>query len=302
MTSSEPATHSRRIVLSGLAVAAVAGTSACSVRRERDAPKLPGIEPQGPPADQAALLQALAGARTLAMTAASSAPPWGPKLAVMHRAQVARLTGVIATDGITAPRAPLQTDDASMVGLGQLESAQLSPSAWAGAASAIPHNAAMLTALLAASGAAGLTLGVAYPDPGRTPTAKICAELLAPVRLAVYALEVIVARTPLKDRSLPAASVLAMSATRSRLEQGAGGAAPPAAQSYRLQTRPDSAAQRSLLARQVLSDVVHAAARNVPGTRGSVPSLKGVSREWAEALSLSWRWGVTPVAFPGLAG
>lgn len=280
---------------------AISGVSACSVRRERDAPEVPGIEPQGPPADQSALLQALCSARIVAAASASSPQPWGPKFAAMHRAQIVRLTGVIATDGITAPPTSLP-HGVSTVELGRLEMAQLGSPAWSGAATAIRENAAMLAALLAASGAAGLTLGTAYPDLGRVPSAKICADLLPSVRCAAYALEVIAARTPLEGRSLPAASVLAMSAARSRLEQGAAGAAPPAVQSYRLPTRPDSPTQRSLLARQVLSDVVRTAARTAANTRGSVPDLKGVSREWSQALSLSWRWGATPEAFPGLLG
>lgn len=303
MTPLPPPLPTRRVMLAALAATAVPVLGGCSVRVEKDAPRVPGIRPQGPPADQATLLLALSGARSLVATSSSAPGPWGPKLLTLHRAQVARLLGVVATNGITAPPDPSPSPTGvTATALGALEAKHLNPTAWAGAASANPDNAAMLAALLATNAAAATTLETPPSWPLRASSAPICIALLPSVRTAVYALQVIAARTPAGDRSLVTTTVQVMSAARSRLEQGAGRAAPPSAQTYPLPTDPDTQGNRYLLARQVLTGVVDAAARTVPTTRGSVPDLKALTRESSDALSLSWRWGVRPEAFPGLIG
>lgn len=300
--STPPTAPARRTVLATLSIGAVGALSGCSVRRERDAPRLPGIKTQGPPEDETALLRALSSARSLAAAAHSAAGPWAPKLTAMHRGEVTRLEGVIATDGISPPVQQQDSAKLTVAALAAHEVAHLSRPAWAAAVTAEPDNAVMLSALLAAGAAAARTLGTSPDWPGGAPATRVCVALLPSVRAAVYALQVIAARTPAKDRDMVASSVVTMSTARSRLEQAAADAAPPAPQSYRLPIRPDSTATRSQLGRRVLSDVVVAAARAVPDSRRSVPDLKALSREWSDAISLSWRWGVAPVPFPGLAG
>ncbi|MDQ2849901.1 MAG: hypothetical protein M3Y49_04055 [Actinomycetota bacterium] len=304
--SSPAMPRSRRAVLVGVALAGVGSVSACSVRLQRDAPAIPGIRTQGPPPDTAAFHAALASSLGLQNIAVTEPKPWGPRLTVMHRQQVTRLLAVMRSNGIS-PSMPSASPSASpststsTAALGYAEFLGVDTQALQNVRSSTPTNTAMFAALLASYTAAATVVGPAPAWVGLQPTQGMAVTLIPAVRRAVYALEIIAARTPDKDRYLVGSSVLIMSAQRSRLEKAAGASAPPAPLSYRLPIAPINPATSSALARTVLAAVSQAAARSVDAHHGSVDVVRAVVREWAEPTALGWRWGAPLAPFPGLA-
>lgn len=298
--------RSRRAVLVGVALAGVGSVSACSVRLQRDAPAIPGIKTQGPPPDAAAFHAALASSQGLLNIAVTGPKPWGPRLTVMHRQQVGRLLAVMRSDGISPPMpsaspSTSRATSTSTVALGRAEFLGVDTQSLRNVRSSTPTNTAMFAALLASYAAAATVVGPTPAWAELQPAQAMAVALIPAVRRAVYALEVIAARTPDKDRYLVGSSVLIMSAQRSRLEEAAGSSAPPAPLSYRLPTAPVSPATNSALARTVLAAVSQAAARSVDAHHESVDVVRAVVREWAEPTALSWRWGAPLAPFPGLA-
>lgn len=303
--TSHPPTPARRAVLGALALGAVGSVGGCSIRTERDAPAIPGIKTQSPPADSTALSAALSASQVLAALAARTPAPWGPRLAAMHREQARRLVEVMTSVGISpAASAPSSTDAPAMASTGALgvaEFGQVNPSALQYARASDPSNTPMFCSLLASYTAAATVLGRTHDSQVVVPDQQLAVTLLPAVRRAVYSLEVVAAQTPPKDRDLVTSSVVSLAATRSRLEAAAGAQAPSAPLSYQLQIAPSTAARRTALSQAVLTDLTQAAARATATNRGSTDAARALVREWGEAAALGWRWGVPMTPFPGLA-
>lgn len=97
---------SRRALVASLSAAAGLSLTGCGVRLERDAPQVPGLRTQDPPADQDTLLATLGALQRLVRTAESTdqaLSPWVGPLLTMHRSQVSRLVDVMAGLGIDVP-------------------------------------------------------------------------------------------------------------------------------------------------------------------------------------------------------
>lgn len=312
----------RSLLLLGAAAASTALTG-CSIRLEQDAPPIPGIPTQGPVADQALLLSTLSGLRQLVQVAQRAGQiRWAPRLATLHRAQLTHLTQIIAALGIAVPSEPAATPPAvssptgtSTAGsrtstaalaatsatLAGVELAGLSASAIGAVARGDDTNLPMLGALLATRGAAAAVLGrpTAWTGDGG-PSAPVAVALLNAVRPAVYGLEVVAAKTPLKDRATVRATLTPLYGARAQLEAVAGSQAPADQLSYALPVQVTDAASGRRLAQQLLGRVVTTAASQVPATHHQPGELTALLRLWSGATAESWRWGVTPTPFPGL--
>lgn len=221
----------------------------------------------------------------------------------MHRDQASRLVQVMASDGITP--APTATSSAtapsasSSTAVAEAELAAVNPTALQDARASDPANTSMFCALLASHLAAASVLGLAPNWDGPLPDQQLAVALVPAVRRAVYALEVIAAQTPVKERPLVSTSVVTLTATRSRLEAVVGTNA-PAPLSYQLPIAPITAANRSALGRSVLADLTQVAARATAANHESVDAVRTLVRVWGEFTALAWRWGVPVTAFPGL--
>ncbi|WP_186526234.1 DUF4439 domain-containing protein [Leekyejoonella antrihumi] len=320
--------HSRRAVLASCALLTAGVLAGCDVRLQRGAPHIPGVPTQSPPADAATLRAMLLRLRGLAARAegvghvggatssaghSSAAKPsarasdavathalWAARLATIHHQQATRLAAVIATEGISAPPSAPVAATGTLRQLRDLEVGGVGPRALDGVAGVAPENVPMLCSIAATQGAGARMLGAAVSWPSVATPGPAALALLSDVRGCVYALEVIAGRTPLKQRTLIAATLTTMYAARSRLVLAAGSSAPPAPVEYRLPVPVTDAAAARRLAQVMLGRVVATCASQSPSTAGRVSQVGAVVRLWSEATAASWQWGVKPVPFPGL--
>lgn len=296
----------RRTALGGLGALGALALTGCDIRLEKGAPPVPGLQTQGPPADTAALQQTVAQRTALLHALAGPATGWPAKLTPVYQAQVTRVQAVMASAGMPAASAtatsPGSTTTASDTPPGRVIAGQLDATTFARIAGVGTGYTPMLAAISAVDAAAAVTLGAAVTWPAGVLPAGIAAQLVDPVREAVYALEVVAARTPLPQRSLVTASLAQLYPARTRLESAAASSAPPAASSLRLVADPATAAGRTAIAKDVLDGVVAACAGQASATHGSPDAVAHLVQLWGADLALAWRWGVTPVPFPGLAG
>ncbi len=292
----------RRSVLTVAAVAGAVTLAGCGIRRESDAPRLPGLATPAPPADRATLLAALSAERMLHAASLTAGAGWPARLAPVHAAQATRLVQVLASEGVTVPaEPPSDATRGTAPRLALFEARQVSTAICADAARASATNLPTLVGLLAVHAAAATALG-GPPTWADAATSRVGVALVPSVRAAVYTLEVVAARTPQAQRPLVRATLSTMYAARSRVEGAAGDSAPAAPLGYRLAARPDSPAGRAELGRVALDGVVQACAAHAGVTRGSPADVRALAREWGGALDLAWRWGRPVAAFPGLRG
>ncbi|RNI23035.1 DUF4439 domain-containing protein [Flexivirga caeni] len=289
----------RRTVLSAAVAAAAAfGLTGCDIRLKKGAPHVPGIKTQSPPPDQPVLRQLLLQLDMAAHLQAKGKPALSQSLTRMHRAQRTRLIAVMATQGMTP--APQPTSAASPAPLGLFE---------AGAAQGVgtlasltARNLPMAAAIGVTFGAAAQMLGTAQPTPNPTvPKPAETTAILPALQAAIYAFEVIVAKTPVTARARAKATLTALSPTRSAWEAALGTNAPGQPDGYALPVQPTTDAVRRQLAQQVLTDLADACAGQIAATRGDAGSFLAVVHLWTDATAQLWRWGATPSAFPGLA-
>ncbi|KNX37526.1 DUF4439 domain-containing protein [Luteipulveratus halotolerans] len=303
MHDANPLVARRALLSAALGVGAAMTLGACSVRLESDAPGIPGLRTQEPTPDQKVLLATFVDVRGLEQTALTSGGV-GARLAPVHKAQLSRLTDVIAGLGLTPPVMPANAGSAAPTASGDLAAAELRFGAGAGPAGLAQASAAhlpMLASIMATRGAGALLAGSTPTWPGEKPLAPaVSSALLAAVRPAVYGLETISALTPEKQRKPVRALLRDVTAERSRLEAAAGTTAPAPPLTYRLPGRTDTPAARAQLVTRLLSDVVTAAAGQVSVARGRPGELTGLVALWSRSTARAWQWGVTPGPFPGL--
>ena len=273
---------------------------ACSLRLESDAPGIPGLRTQEPTPDQKVLLATLVDLRGLEQTALAAGGV-GARLAPVHKAQVSRLTDVIAGLGLTPPVAPSASAPPAS---GDLAAAEVRFGAGAGPADLARASAThlpMLASIMTTRGAGALLAGRTPTWPGETPLAPaVSSALLGAVRPAVYGLETISALTPEKQRKPVRTLLRDVTAERSRLEAAAGSTAPAPPLTYRLPGRTDTPAARAQLVTRLLSDVVTATAGQASVVRDRPGELTGLVALWSRSTARAWQWGVTPGPFPGL--
>ena len=306
---SRPEQHARpprRAVLAVALTGSVLGLTGCGIRLEKDAPKIPGIKTQAPPADQAVLRKVLTDVAAAIMCAHYDDASWAPRLGTMHKKQRTRLTKVMATQGMTpAPRRRTGTgsgivSDTEPMPLATFE--QQTAMDIGSLAGLTARNLPMAAAIGVTHGAAAQLLGrPAEPSGGTVPSpAAVPTAILPALQAAIYAFEVIVAKTPLDSRKRAEATLTALRPTRAAWEAALGADAPAQPDGYTLPVQPTSDARRTKLAHLVLGDLVDACAGQVAPTRGDRGSFIGLTDLWVTATAQLWRWDTTPRPFPGL--
>jgi hypothetical protein len=295
----------RRTVLGAALGGAVVALTGCGIRLERDAPHIPGIKTQGPPADQAVLRTLLTQVEATITAATLSSSSWAKSLAHIHRAQRSRLIQVMATQGMTpapTPTAPASTGTASPPAHLPLAAEEQHLAVRIGSLSAVSaRNLPMAAAIGVTHSAAAQVLGKTVDIAGgAVPKTAEAAAILPSLQAAVYAFEVIVAKTPLHSRNQAEATLEALRPTRSAWEAALGDRAPLQPDGYALPVQPTTTAARTQLALRVLTDLIDACAGQVAATRGDRPSFLGLTILWSDATAQLWRWGDAPAPFPGL--
>lgn len=294
----------RRAVLAAALTGSVVGLTGCGIRMESDAPHIPGVKKQGAPADEAVLRKVLRTVAWGAALAATESSTWAKHLAKVHRAQRDRLTKVMATQGMTPSPAPTgggsgTVSETSLAPLDQFEHGAAGEMKLLVALSA--RNLPMAAAIAVTHAAAAQVLGAPdEPSGGEAPKAVVVEAILPSLRAAVYALEVIVAKTPLPDRKKAEATLTTLRVTRATWEASLGKDVPPSPDGFTVPVNPTTDASRQKLAQRVLSDLVAACAGQVTATRGDRSAFIGLTTLWSDATAQLWKWGATPTPFPGL--
>lgn len=325
----------RRALLAGLGGVGLAALTGCDIRVADDGPDLPGLEKQSAPADQAGLQRLLAILDAAHEAAADSDSAWAGRLARIHATQQTRLRAVMATQGMQATASSTaatssgsaasadSTSATSSAVAGSTAGASGSPTPTSSAASSAlslptaerrgfqfaPASAAitrtnrpMASAIVVTMGAACRVLGSPATLSGaQAPSTAVIRQALPSLRQAVYGMEVIAAKTAISKRTRVQHTLTVLLAARSAWEAAAGSAAPTEPDGYDLAVSPTSEANRTRLARTLLTDLVTALAATSNGsTAPTAAEQSGLLQLWSDALGLAWQWGTAPDAFPGL--
>lgn len=291
----------RRTVLAAVFTGSVAGLTGCGIRMESDAPHIPGIKKQGPPADQAVLRKVWKQLDTAIEIAAPESSAWAEKLATIHRAQRARLTQVMATQGMTPP-AHTPRPTGPNVDLAPFYQVEREAAAQAGSYVTLSTRNLPMTAAITVTANAGATMlghGIRVTG-GTVPKMPVVQAILPSLRAAIYALEVIIAKTPLDARKRAQTTLTTLQATRATWEASLGKDVPTSPDGFTLPINPTTDAARQKLAQRVLHDLSTACADQVTATRGDGGAFIGLTTLWSDATAQLWTWGATPTPFPGL--
>lgn len=297
------ATLRRRSVLAAALLGSVTTLSGCGIRLASDAPHIPGIKEQGPPADQAVLRGLWSQLDTAIDATTADTSGWAKKLGALHRLQRTRLTQVMATQGMTPPPHTPQPTGPS-VDPGALVSFEQEGARRVGSyVNLSTRNLPMAAAIAVTENAGATMLGHGIVVTGGTlPKPVVVKAILPELRAATYALEVIIAKTALNARTRAAETLTMLHATRATWEASLGEALPTAPDAYALPTNPTTDATRQQLAQHVLSDLIDACAGQVTATKGDPGAFIGLTTLWADTTAQLWKWAATPVPFPGLTG
>ena len=341
MPTDVPGEHrspSRRAVLAAGAGGLGALTlSACGIRLEDDAPRVPLVPTREPLRGESFLVALWRHTQDLEQRAAQlegAATGLPARLVGLHRSQrtvleaeLVRLgvprsvlgagtttaapttTTTTATSPSTGPSTGASTGSptggsaaASARSLGAAEASDLGPTAIAALAGSEPPLVALVGAVLAQRSAAATLLGApaTWPAPSWTQR-SLAASYLETSRAAVYAFEVVTAQTPRgAQRTLATATLAALRARASAQEALAGDSAPPPALAYTLPFAVTTPAAARRLAVQALTGARGAVAGDLTSTGGDVGPLTSVVQWLGETEVLASRWGVRLAPFPGL--
>lgn len=295
------ATVRRRTFLTAALAGSLVGLTGCGIRLESDAPHIPGIKKQGPPADQAVLRTLWKQLDAAIGTAALDSSGWATKLGAVHRAQRTRLTQVMATQGMTPPahKALPSGPTVDLAGLFFVE--QQGARQIGSYADLTTRNLPMAAAITVTQNAGAQLLGHGIEAKGGSvPKPAVVQAILPSLRAAAYASEVIIAKTPLDARKRAEATVTMLHAARATWEASLGTDVPPSPDGYRLPVSPTTDTARQKLAQRVLTDLVTACAGQAATTRGDRAALIGLTALWADATAQLWTWGAAPTPFPGM--
>ena len=331
-----PCPTRRRVLTLGLGAVLAASLTACGIRLEDDAPRVPLIPTRAPIPSESFLLALWRHSDDLAARATSlGGPTTGTpaRLAALHRSQVAVLEtellrlGVPRTvlDGATA--GPTESATASHTasttgrstetatgsttqapavpgpqGLGAEEASDLGPAAIAALAK-VPSPAIPLVGSVLAQRAAAATLLAApatWPETSWSAP-SLAASYLESTRAAVYAFEVVAAQSPSgAQHTLALATLSALTSRAQDQESLAGASAGPPALGYPLPFPVTTAATARKLAVQVLTELRASVARDLGSTGGDLGPLGALVQWLADTEVLASQWGVRLSAFPGL--
>lgn len=290
----------RRAVLAAALAGSVGGLTGCGIRVANGAPHVPGLKQQGPPADQAVLRSVRRQLDGAIEAAAADSSAWAEKLAAIHREQRTRLTQVMATQGMTPAPTPRPTGpkiDRPALFLVEQRGARQAGSC----VNLSARNLPMATAITVTENAGATMLGHSIRLSGGTvPSVAVVLAILPALRAAIYALEVIVAKTPLTARKRGDATLTTLHAARATWEASLGKDLPTPPDGYALPVDPTTSSTRRTLAQRVLTDLITACAGQASATRGDRGALTGLAALWADGTAELWQWGATPTPFPGL--
>lgn len=294
----------RRAVLAAALTGSVATLTGCDIRLESDAPHIPGIKQQAPPADQARLQRLFLMLRktATAAAAASGSDAWAKKLRAMHLAQAKRLSEVMSTQGMKVPSYHYRSDGAHRDLVDYKSAERINGRQIGSLAGLTARNLPMAASIAVTQNAAAQILGrYAEPSGGTVPKADQVTAILPSLRAAVYAFEEIIAKTPLKQRTRAEATLTTLRAARASWEASLGQHVPTSPDGYALPVQPTTDPRRRTLAQRVLTDLIDACAKQVTATRSDRGAFIGLTALWADTTAQSWRWGATPAPFPGLS-
>jgi hypothetical protein len=334
-----PCAPSRRTVLAvlGLAAAAVP-LSACGIRLEDDAPRVPLIPTREPVPGEGLLLSLWLGAGDLAGQAAQlggAATALPARLATLHEAQAEALRSLLrsvgvpdrvvaeaqglhrapatapTTTGVPAPEGPTTAPAASPSGtptgptpasLGAAEAATLSADSFAELARLGRDIVVTPAAALAQRAAAATLLGERplWPTPSSLVAPALAADALEASRAATYGMEVVAAQSQGSQRRLATTTLATLRARAATQEGLAGDSAPPASLGYPLPFAVTTSGAARRLAVHVLDGLRAHQAEAAAQAAGDVTSLVACLQWLAEAEVLCQRWGLEPEPFPGL--
>ncbi|ANS77411.1 Membrane glycoprotein [Serinicoccus hydrothermalis] len=317
-----PAPVSRRTAVRVGAWAAVAGVlSGCSGDRLRTpwAPE-PPEEQTGPDAPDLALVRAardrvLTYRATLAQVQpAESSRDLLDELDEIWGLQAERLDALLSAlgagpaDDAAAASGAAPADDAAVTSSGPLEALDLGRALRADRevmvadiAGSTSTNRAMLLSLSAQHLLSADRLGAGIDWPALVgPTGAAAVPVLASTRPAVFALEVVAARSGGEEREVYEDVLAPLRGVTRTLTTLAGDAAPVPPLGYDLPEPLADRSDRRELARSVVQDIAPAVLR-VADRAGSAPDqVESVLRLTVEATAWSLRLGTQQGAFPGM--
>ncbi|WP_377641710.1 DUF4439 domain-containing protein [Oryzobacter terrae] len=313
----------RRWVVSGLLGAAVLPATACGIRLEDDAPRVPLVPTRTPVPVEEALVALTRDTVALASAAAALDGDLAADLAALHRRQhtVLRTTLLrrqVPADDLDAPApagssaapspsgssassspSPSPTVD-GRAALGALEAAA---AAAAGTFADVEDDLrATVAALHAQRHAAATLLAGRAPDVPSDPVGgDTVARVVALTEAAIWLLEVVSARSSGRQRDRSDATLVVLRALRA--DQLSGGARSESALGHALPFPVDSAADAARLAREVLTALrADLGPLLAPLVAEHGATGLGAATRWLGTVEVeAHRWGVDLVPFPGLA-
>lgn len=304
--------YTRRVALGVLGAGALELVSGCGIRMQRGAPHIP-LNPiptarttRRPIADQSALLRALQDARRLRTEVdRTNGLPVALKrgLAQPYLTQTTVLRHVLTDSGVRLP-APAAVPNArnTPAALAAAAAAATSGAALEALGHISSANLPMLAAITAQRAAAATLLGrPPHWGPLTGPRQDSAATMLAEVRAATYALQVVAARMPLTARSQAEQSLLMLTGWQDSLTDLAGVSAPPPSLGYSLPFHPADLASTRRLARVALGALLPVAAGLYAQSAGDTAAITGLVRLQAATIAQAYRWGLRLTAFPGMA-
>lgn len=332
------AVPSRRAVVAAASLVPLGLLTACRVRLEDDAPRIPLVPTREPTEDEALLLAAWRTATDLGRmtTGLAGDGAAAPRLHAVHartfdqllrdrrvpqaqrdRTQTPSVStsgsddgasgtvGAAGTSGTSGTASSSVTVGASGTpadrgAAARAEAAAVSPAALAELASA---HAGQLP-LLGSFGACRARLAGLLGSPARWPEWGTTASpadggLLAAHRRARYHLEVAAARTPDADRGAVSRELARVAGVVVRLEsRGGSSGAPPAGYPLPFPVRDGAAARR--LVTHALTTLETACGTTWAAGSGSTEAVTTTTRLVVDAVTAGDAWGVPLRAFPGL--
>lgn len=305
---------SRRALLTAASLVPLALLTACRVRLEDDAPRVPLIPTREPTEDEALLLAAWRASTDLSRMTTGLAGD-GVTASRLHAVQARTFDQVLrdrrvpdaqrtsptasSTAALSAGSKPTAPPDRAAVA--RVEAGAVSPPALAELATAHAGQLPLLASFAACRARLAAVLGAPPSWPAWGETASPAdAGLLAAHRRARYHLEVAAARTPAEARAPFATELDRVAGVVVRLEsRGASTGAPPAGYPLPFPVRDAAAARR--LATHALTTLETACGTTWSAGSGSSEAVTTTTRLVVDTVTAGAAWGVPLRAFPGLA-
>lgn len=296
---------SRRAVLLG---GGVLGLSGCGIRLEDDAPSVPLVPTREPIRAEQDLVALLRGTRELSALAEAVAGDVAATLSTIHTDQASvlahgiELAGVPAAD-VAAATPTTPTTSIQAAELAAREAATVTTSGSTLLTSVAPALFPTVLTLLAQRGAAAAVLGadVAWSEPEDWRLPEVALPFLEATRAAVYAFEVIAARTEDALREHAEDTLADLRGLAALQEAATAGSTPPRPLGHQLPVDVTGEESATRLATAVLTDLRTAYGSNVGNLTTQRTVGLDVARWLAAAETHAHGWGVDLAPFPGLA-